>query len=85
MPSRQPARSSRSKTALPQQPIVETPPPVDDPTYQALLKAENAAYMAWLQYRPDDKRDDKRSLSTLRSAYEECQHQRKAYQNKGEA
>ncbi len=85
MPTRQPARSSRNKTPLPQQPAVETPPPVDDPTYQALLKAENEAYLAWLQYRPDDKRNDKQSLSALRGAYEERQHMRKAYQNKGEA
>jgi len=80
MPRRQPARPTRSATPLPQQ--TETPPPVDDPTYQALLKAENEAYLAWLQYRPDEKRDEKQSLSTLRSIYEERQNIRKAYQNK---
>jgi len=79
MPRRQPVRPT-SKAALPQQ--VETPPPTDDPTYQALLKAENDAYLAWLQYRPDDKRDTKQTLSALRGAYEERHNLRKAYQNK---
>jgi hypothetical protein len=80
MPRRQPARPARSTTQVPQQ--TETPPPVDDPTYQALLKAENEAYQAWLQYRPDGKGNEKQSLSMLRGAYEEKQHIRKAYQNK---
>lgn len=80
MPRRQPARSTRSATPLPQQ--TETPPPVDDPTYQALLKAENEAYQAWLHYRPDGSSGDKQSLSKLRGAYEEKQNMRKAYQQK---
>jgi hypothetical protein len=82
MPRRQPTRSTRSVTPLPQ--TVETPPPTDDPTYQALLKAENEAYLAWLQYRPDGKRDDKQSLNALRGVYEERLNDRKAYQHKAE-
>ncbi len=83
MPRRQPLRSTPSKPQLTtQQPLVETPP-IDDPTYQALLKAENDAYLAWLQYRPDGKREDsKQSLNTLRGIYEERIGIRKAYQNK---
>ncbi|HEY7351119.1 MAG TPA: hypothetical protein VH599_22610 [Ktedonobacterales bacterium] len=82
MPRRQPARSARNEIPLPQQ--AETPPPTDDPTYQALLKAENEAYLAWLQYRPDGK-NDKQSLSALRGVYEERVNTRKAYQHKVEA
>jgi hypothetical protein len=81
MPRRQPSRPARSKTPLIQQISTETPP-TGDPVYQALLKAENDAYLAWLHYRPDGKRDDKQSLSALRNAYEERYNNRRAYQNK---
>lgn len=81
MPRRQPSRPAHSSTPLTQQ-VPASPPPIDDPLYQEYLKAENEAYLAWLHYRPDGKRDDKQSLSALRSAYEERLRIRKAYQEK---
>ena len=83
MPRRQPSRPAHSTPQLTTQPLPAETPPIDDPTYQALLKAESDAYLAWLQYRPDGKREDsKQSLSALRSIYEERSGMRKAYQNK---
>jgi len=83
MPRRQPVRPAQGRPQLTTQQIPVETPPIDDPTYQALLKAENDAYLAWLQYRPDGKREDsKHSLSVLRGIYEERIGIRKAYQNK---
>lgn len=75
MPRQRPAR-----TVPPLQEVVSDPkPPIDDPTYRALLVAESTAYTAWLSYAPTQQREAKEELSALRRTYEQKRAERSAY------